>query len=107
MPGREPNFAQANFFAESPRGERSEFTIGISKPNPSAENEYGCQVTVGSQPTSEVYGVDQLQALALALAYAQHRMKLLMTSGWKFYMAESDAEPFDPCETYYPRLLRQ
>lgn len=105
MLGSESEFARATFFAESDRGERSEFAVAISRPSPSAANEYRCHVTVGDQPASGVYGVDQLQALALALAYAHHRLKLLMSNSWKFYLAESDSEPFDPCETYYPRRL--
>jgi hypothetical protein len=98
-------FARARFFAEPRPGQRTEFVLAVSRPTASADNESCCQVKVGAQPATTVYGVDEVQALSLALAYAQHRLRLLMEKGWKFYLADSDAEPFDPCETYYPRRL--
>jgi hypothetical protein len=60
-----------------------ELEIGMPAKSPHADDEYMCSFRLkapGSERTETVYGMDELQALQLALGYAEAKLKALSSS---------------------------
>jgi hypothetical protein len=77
-------------------------TVAVSAPyrpptNKSAKANAGCMVLTGGDPehASEVWGVDEMEALEVALAHVQVFLRELANSG-KGELRTEDGKPFDP-----------
>ena len=77
-------------------------TVAVSAPyspptNKTAKANAGCMVLAGGDPehASEVWGVDEIEALQVALAHVQVFLRELATSG-KGELQTEDGKAFDP-----------
>ena len=95
-------FAQATYFAQPPSGERSPFAVSISAPTPDPRGDFSCSVQLGDEGPNAIFGIDPLQALALAYRYLQAELERYEEQGWQFFFSETDTEPFDLLNTLCP-----
>jgi len=77
----------------SPSGTSRDIVVGISAPHPHDRYEFGCFVTVPDRDEPfEIFGVDSLQALSLAMRFASSRIDDLISKGCHFYSSDNDEE---------------
>jgi len=89
--------ASISCFCTPPAKERREIVIGIFCPEPHEKYEYSCKVNLPDKDEPyEIYGVDSLQALALAMRFASTRIDHFLSLGWKFqWQSDSDSLMID------------
>ena len=100
--------ANVQFLARSPADERQMVTmaVGVPKPTPIDDADpppHAYAATVTLTPFREahpVFGESAFQALTLGLSYLRSVLELYAREGWRFYLEEDDAEPFDPVTFY-------
>jgi len=76
-----------------PSGSSKNIIVGVSSPQPHKDFEYSCLVNLPDRDDPyEIYGVDSLQSLSLALRFASARLDDLLSKGWVFYTGNGDEE---------------
>jgi len=76
-----------------PSGSSKEVIIGVSSPKPHKEFEFSCLVNLPDRDEPyEIYGIDSLQSLSLAMRFASARLDDLLSKGWLFYDRDGDEE---------------
>jgi hypothetical protein len=86
-------FASLTCRCVSPAGSSKEVDIGVSLPLPHDKYDSSCLVWLPDQeePT-EIFGVDSLQSLSLAMRFAATRLDHFISQGWIFYSRDGDEE---------------
>jgi hypothetical protein len=95
-------FARAEFVAAAPSGERRPFHISVSAPAPHPEGDFSCLVEFGELESTPIFGIDPLQALALAFVWLNATIQRYESDGWTFFHADCDSEPLDLRFTHIP-----
>jgi hypothetical protein len=86
-------FANLTCRCVTPSGSSKEVNIGVSIPRPHDRFDFTCFVTLPDREEPfEIYGVDPLQSLSLAMRFAAARLDDLISRGWTFYSCGSDEE---------------
>lgn len=96
------SFARARYVAAKPSGERVQFEISISAPEPHPEGDFYCSITLGDAEPTETGGIDPIQVLALAVFHLRQALERLESDGWSFYHPDDDSEPLDLLCSLFP-----
>lgn len=91
--------AQAHYFTHS-KGEWIVFRVELDLPEKAPEGtDFFCRVCVGEE-SKEVWGIDSVQALLLAVLYVQTRLRDLVERGVALYLSKDLDQRVDVASSF-------
>ena len=102
--------ASTEFIAVDPTGDQQTVTIEVAKPYRVDKNEYACPISMKGllDDLSPIRGGDSFQALALALGFIRHQLRVYHNiMGYRYILPGSPCDPkffFRPDEIWFQQL---